>query len=117
MQEWQQPRRWVSVTPDCMDNISEDYDYTNSPQAHWPSEQAGSCGHHLEIQSMTAGSASHHAGTCIPCAFMYKDGGCQSGGNCLFCHLCGPGEKRRRKKDDKNLKKDPRGCQRPMIPA
>jgi len=125
-QEWQQPRHWVSVTPDCMDNISEDSDYTNSPlQAQWPCEQAGSsvlqlseaiqlgCGHHLEIQSMTAGSASHHAGTCSPCAFMYKDGGCQSGGNCLFCHLCGPGEKRRRKKGNK----DPRGCQRPMVPA
>jgi len=55
----------------------------------------------------TYGSAGHWSGTCNPCAFVHK-GGCQSGVNCLFCHLCDPGEKRRRKKER-------RGFQRSMM--
>mmetsp|Transcript_78921 Transcript_78921/g.124600 ORF Transcript_78921/g.124600 Transcript_78921/m.124600 type:complete len:295 (-) Transcript_78921:162-1046(-) len=46
----------------------------------------------------TKGSAGHYAGKCKPCAFVFKDG-CESGVNCEFCHLCAPGEKKRRKKD------------------
>lgn len=36
----------------------------------------------------TAGSWLHRAGTCKPCAFVYKEG-CKSGVECKFCHLCG----------------------------
>jgi hypothetical protein len=46
----------------------------------------------------SAGSIGHEAGTCKPCAFVWKDG-CASGANCQFCHLCPPGEVKRRKKD------------------
>uniref|UniRef100_A0A7S2L2R0 C3H1-type domain-containing protein n=1 Tax=Zooxanthella nutricula TaxID=1333877 RepID=A0A7S2L2R0_9DINO len=46
----------------------------------------------------TLGSVGHWDGTCSPCAFNHK-GGCASGRLCQFCHLCGPGEKRRRKKE------------------
>ncbi|CAE7212038.1 unnamed protein product [Symbiodinium sp. CCMP2456] len=46
----------------------------------------------------TRGSAGHYHGNCKPCAFVYK-GGCDSGYDCQFCHLCLPGEKIRRKKD------------------
>jgi hypothetical protein len=49
----------------------------------------------------TVGSMSHIVGNCKPCAFMHTKG-CQSGVNCKFCHLCDPGEKRRRQKDKKN---------------
>lgn len=44
------------------------------------------------------GSRGHNAGRCKPCAFWYKDEGCQSGVACEFCHLCAPGEKQRRKR-------------------
>eukprot|EP00928_Gymnodinium_smaydae_P025890 TRINITY_DN20498_c0_g1_i1.p1 TRINITY_DN20498_c0_g1~~TRINITY_DN20498_c0_g1_i1.p1 ORF type:complete len:586 (+),score=128.59 TRINITY_DN20498_c0_g1_i1:117-1874(+) len=46
----------------------------------------------------SAGSAYHNWGTCKPCAFVFK-AGCANGINCQFCHLCEPGEKKRRKKD------------------
>mmetsp|Transcript_5170 Transcript_5170/g.9338 ORF Transcript_5170/g.9338 Transcript_5170/m.9338 type:complete len:135 (+) Transcript_5170:150-554(+) len=46
----------------------------------------------------SVGSLSHDAGTCKPCVFLFKEG-CNSGKNCSFCHLCPPGEKKRRKKE------------------
>mmetsp|Transcript_88393 Transcript_88393/g.175752 ORF Transcript_88393/g.175752 Transcript_88393/m.175752 type:complete len:246 (+) Transcript_88393:67-804(+) len=45
----------------------------------------------------TVGSAGHHSGSCKPCAFAHTKG-CENGANCAFCHLCGPGEKKRRQK-------------------
>jgi hypothetical protein len=45
----------------------------------------------------TVGSVNHHLGTCKPCSFLYKKG-CENGVNCTFCHLCDPGEKKRRQK-------------------
>ena len=44
------------------------------------------------------GSASHGTGLCKPCAFHHTKG-CQCGVNCTFCHLCLPGEKKRRQKE------------------
>lgn len=44
------------------------------------------------------GSASHHLGKCRPCVFVHKKG-CSNGYDCLFCHICQPGEKQRRKRD------------------
>lgn len=52
----------------------------------------------------TVGSSSHWSGRCKPCAFVFKDG-CTSGTECRFCHLCGAGEKKRRKKVSKVLRK------------
>lgn len=46
----------------------------------------------------TVGSAWHWMGTCKPCAFLHTKG-CGSGVECEFCHLCAPGEKKRRKKE------------------
>eukprot|EP00440_Ansanella_granifera_P035775 gb/GFBE01038806.1/.p1 GENE.gb/GFBE01038806.1/~~gb/GFBE01038806.1/.p1 ORF type:complete len:373 (+),score=77.71 gb/GFBE01038806.1/:1-1119(+) len=48
-------------------------------------------------QMPTVGSASHQLGSCKPCAFLFTRG-CESGVNCTFCHLCPPGEKKRRQK-------------------
>jgi hypothetical protein len=42
------------------------------------------------------GSASHSEGRCKPCAFLYE--GCANGIDCQFCHLCPPGELKRRKR-------------------
>jgi len=47
----------------------------------------------------TLGSANHYRGKCKPCAFAYKEGGCTSGVNCVFCHLCDSEERRRRRKE------------------
>lgn len=52
----------------------------------------------------TMGSRAHYTLECKPCAFMWKDG-CKSGISCIFCHLCEPGEKKKRKKDKHNVVK------------
>lgn len=48
------------------------------------------------------GSAGHAFGLCKPCDFMHRTS-CRSGAACNFCHLCGPGENRRRKKQRQAL--------------
>lgn len=46
------------------------------------------------------GSLAHSAGACSPCAFHFKDvRGCLHGAKCKFCHLCPPGELKRRKRE------------------
>jgi len=52
----------------------------------------------------TKGSAKHHLGLCKPCAFVFKNG-CNSGWDCEFCHICEPGEKKRRKKERKQIRR------------
>lgn len=44
------------------------------------------------------GSALHKWGACKPCAFV-ANGVCRNDVNCQFCHLCEPGEKKRRRKE------------------
>eukprot|EP00928_Gymnodinium_smaydae_P072654 TRINITY_DN55983_c0_g1_i1.p1 TRINITY_DN55983_c0_g1~~TRINITY_DN55983_c0_g1_i1.p1 ORF type:complete len:238 (+),score=37.20 TRINITY_DN55983_c0_g1_i1:63-776(+) len=44
------------------------------------------------------GSASHAAQTCKPCAF-FNTKGCENSINCDFCHLCEPGERKKRRKE------------------
>eukprot|EP00419_Tripos_fusus_P065571 CAMPEP_0172931028 /NCGR_PEP_ID=MMETSP1075-20121228/219288_1 /TAXON_ID=2916 /ORGANISM="Ceratium fusus, Strain PA161109" /LENGTH=346 /DNA_ID=CAMNT_0013792341 /DNA_START=59 /DNA_END=1098 /DNA_ORIENTATION=+ len=51
----------------------------------------------------TVGSSGHFAGTCSPCVFAFK--GCHSGIQCQFCHLCMRGEKKRRKRASKMLRR------------
>merc|ERR1711939_255019 len=46
----------------------------------------------------TIGSLGHQVGRCKPCAFAHTKG-CADGVNCKFCHLCEPGEKKRRRKE------------------
>jgi len=49
-------------------------------------------------QCPTLGSKGHWFGKCKPCAFLHTRG-CGNGVLCPFCHLCDPGEKKRRAKD------------------
>ena len=53
-------------------------------------------------QLVSAGSTRHQRGQCKPCAFVHK-GKCADGISCNFCHLCKPGEKKRRQRE--NIKK------------
>jgi len=66
----------VGVAPD----VSCEADFQNGFYSEFPS----------------AGSAAHFEGWCKPCAFAYE--GCANGNTCAFCHLCGPGELKARKR-------------------
>jgi hypothetical protein len=44
------------------------------------------------------GSTLHRTGTCQPCAWFWKSGGCQNGVQCSYCHLCPESELKERKK-------------------
>jgi hypothetical protein len=50
--------------------------------------------------SFSVGAAGHYEGTCKPCAWNWKEGGCAKGSDCDFCHLCEEGavKQRRRQK-------------------
>lgn len=57
----------------------------------------------------SAGSAGHMAGVCKPCAFFHTKG-CGNGLACEFCHLCDPGEKKKRHKAKLTNRKSVRAC-------
>ena len=46
--------------------------------------------------AVSAGSGMHGTGDCRPCAWFWKEGGCQNGEACRRCHLCSEGELLRR---------------------
>ena len=48
--------------------------------------------------TFSKGSAPHGTGECRPCAWYHHKTGCLHGLECEFCHMCPPGELRRRKK-------------------
>mmetsp|Transcript_66067 Transcript_66067/g.127614 ORF Transcript_66067/g.127614 Transcript_66067/m.127614 type:complete len:411 (+) Transcript_66067:57-1289(+) len=60
---------------------------------------------YVQLSTMTSsqysvGSAGHELGQCRPCAWQYKEkGGCKNGSYCDYCHLCPPGELKRRKRE------------------
>merc|ERR1711879_850868 len=59
------------------------------------------------------GSALHGTGACRPCAWYWKQGGCQNGKDCYHCHLCPEGEiKARRKMKSAWLRQDTTGFER-----
>jgi len=51
------------------------------------------------------GSMGHHCGECKPCTFFHTRG-CENAEACQFCHLCGPGEKKKRLRAEKAAKRD-----------
>mmetsp|Transcript_58680 Transcript_58680/g.162271 ORF Transcript_58680/g.162271 Transcript_58680/m.162271 type:complete len:264 (-) Transcript_58680:322-1113(-) len=52
-----------------------------------------------EQEDSSVMAALHAAGRCKPCAWHWKPSGCANVENCKFCHLCGPGELRKRSQD------------------
>jgi len=57
----------------------------------------------------TVGSQGHWFGSCKPCAFLYTKG-CSSGVQCEYCHLCDPGEKKRRLQEKKEAFRERRAA-------
>jgi len=51
-----------------------------------------------EERDLSIGSKEHGSGTCRPCAWFWKPQGCMNGADCRHCHLCPPGEIKRRRK-------------------
>lgn len=51
------------------------------------------------------GSLGHHKGDCKPCTFFHTRG-CENKEDCQFCHLCGPGEKKKRLKQLKAAQRE-----------
>jgi len=47
--------------------------------------------------NFSTGSTLHHCGDCKPCAWYWKPNGCATEGECQYCHLCPPGELKKRK--------------------
>lgn len=62
---------------------------------------------HITPSETSVGSAMHGTGSCKPCAWFFKLGGCQYGLECRHCHLCPEGELRKRKKEKKGLIREP----------
>lgn len=63
--------------------------------------QPGMPGHPAEAELKgvpSKGSEWHGTGRCRPCAWFWKQQGCQSAGECKYCHLCPEGELKSRKK-------------------
>ncbi|CAJ1454207.1 unnamed protein product, partial [Effrenium voratum] len=62
-----------------------------------------------ERELPSKGSAQHALKSCKPCAFVWQAGqlgtGCRNGTQCEFCHLCEPGERKRRKKERRMAKR------------
>jgi hypothetical protein len=52
----------------------------------------------------TLGSKAHRQGGCKPCAFLHTKG-CQNGTDCEFCHLCEPGEKKKRQREKRHMQR------------
>mmetsp|Transcript_22128 Transcript_22128/g.66507 ORF Transcript_22128/g.66507 Transcript_22128/m.66507 type:complete len:393 (-) Transcript_22128:172-1350(-) len=51
------------------------------------------------VRRQSRGSAGHAISQCRPCAWVHKEvGGCKNGSRCKYCHLCPPGELKRRKR-------------------
>ncbi|CAJ1444926.1 unnamed protein product [Effrenium voratum] len=57
-----------------------------------------------ERELPSKGSAQHALKSCKPCAFVWQ--GCRNGTQCEFCHLCEPGERKRRKKERRMAKRE-----------
>lgn len=67
------------------------------------------------LDGPSRGSAGHNDGICKPCAFLYTKG-CDNGFDCPFCHLCEPGEKKKRRKAKMEVRRTTRKWQRPAAP-
>ncbi|CAE8609634.1 unnamed protein product [Polarella glacialis] len=69
-------------------------------QTDWSPNLTGS-----RVKGPSIGSMRHNRGRCKPCAFFTTEQGCHGGLDCLFCHSCQPGEKKRRDEEKRRLRR------------
>jgi len=79
---------------------------TNKEDRHHPEKSWGSTTEAVDSEAKktkaalpSAGSASHGEGTCKPCAWHWKPGGCLKGSECSHCHICGKSVLKKKRKD------------------
>jgi hypothetical protein len=79
---------WSDEVDESLDEISDEFcrslqveDNLRIPAASW-----------------SMGAAGHAAGSCKPCGWNNKPGGCAKGADCEFCHMCDDGALKRKKK-------------------
>jgi len=66
----------------------------------------------LELPS--AGSLGHSSGHCRPCAFLHTKG-CENGLACQYCHICGPEERKHRRREKAELRTSARQLRRGAV--
>lgn len=97
----------VAPPPAAAPVFGEDLDRTSAapPPAHAPTLHLVDMLPTPELGTPalpTVGSEAHGLGACRPCAFLYSKG-CSNGAQCAYCHLCLPGEKKRRMKEQRQI--------------
>jgi len=80
-------------------------------------EAQGSLAVRAERGEWSVGAEGHALQRCTPCAFLDSRKGCLRGSACTYCHLCEPGEKRRRLKAEKRSLLMQRQAQRRIAKA
>mmetsp|Transcript_31054 Transcript_31054/g.58225 ORF Transcript_31054/g.58225 Transcript_31054/m.58225 type:complete len:203 (+) Transcript_31054:67-675(+) len=71
--------------------------YPNTPNLSSHSQSDTDSESH-KVAEHSLGALLHSSGQCKPCMWFWKSQGCARGYGCLHCHLCPPGEVRRRRK-------------------
>jgi len=67
----------------------------------------------MQCASISAGAAGHYEGSCKPCAWNWRPGGCSKGEACEFCHLCEEGTfKQRRRQKINRLRAEEKAAKR-----
>lgn len=88
--------------PGCAAELDVDLSFIDGIDSMEPMAVTGLCSAGV---MPSIGSQLHFTGNCKPCAFFVKAGSvCVNGSECVFCHLCMPGEKKRRKKEVKTAR-------------
>ncbi|CAE7561766.1 GekBS024P [Symbiodinium sp. CCMP2456] len=62
----------------------------------------------------SVGSREHALGTCRPCAWLWKPGGCRNAYNCTHCHLCTPEDAKKRRREHSKGGEPPPKAQPPQ---
>lgn len=84
----------------------------------WDEAREGPITYHVSDSVPSKGSSGHAAGTCRPCAWFHKPGGCRNSQGCSHCHLC-PANARKKSKGQGKAKGDgkDRRLEEEVVPA
>jgi len=87
-----------TVNPPCRASTAPSGSTSDAGLKHSNSQRATGSRASVNPPERSVGSRGHETGACKPCAWFHKSAArCRNGAACEYCHLCGPGEIRRRK--------------------